>query len=189
MFVSRKQKREYEFSTRIEGVQCIARIDLALQLSDKEWAIVDYKSGKKSDWSLELYKNQVSYYAALFAYANEVDVPKCAIVYAGVPMGPPLWFKPSIAIAEIKDAISRIEAGDFKPTDDKRCVSCPYSGVGSRWVCKFGWDKVKGNVKTRKRNSKKVAGTKAYEDRQSSRGRLGGGRKWRPKLWRKSTRY
>jgi CRISPR/Cas system-associated exonuclease Cas4 (RecB family) len=147
------QKREYEFSTRIDGVQCIARIDLALQLNDKEWTIIDYKSGKKSDWSLELYKNQVSYYAALFGDSNKVEVPKCAIVYAGVPMEAPNWFKPSITIAEIEDAISKIEAGDFKPTDDKRCFSCPYSGVGGRWVCNFGWNIVKGKVKRKRATS------------------------------------
>jgi CRISPR/Cas system-associated exonuclease Cas4 (RecB family) len=150
------QKREYEFSTRIDGVQCIARIDLALRLSEKEWSIIDYKSGKKTDWSLELYKNQVSYYAALFSHANKIDVTRCAIVYAEASMSPPVWFEPSSTIANIKEAISQIEVGEFKPTIDKRCFGCPYSGsAGGRWVCKFGWNFVKGRVKRRKRSKSK----------------------------------
>jgi CRISPR/Cas system-associated exonuclease Cas4 (RecB family) len=147
------QKREYEFSTRLDGVQCIARIDLALRMSEKEWSIVDYKSGKKTDWSLELYKNQVSYYAALFSHANKVEVPKCSIVYAEASMSPPVWFEPRVTLGDIKDAISDIEAGEFKPVKDKRCFGCPYSGSGGgRWVCRFGWDFVKGKIRRRRKS-------------------------------------
>jgi CRISPR/Cas system-associated exonuclease Cas4 (RecB family) len=149
------QKREYEFSTRIDGVQCIARIDLALRLSEKEWSVVDYKSGKKSEWSLELYKNQVGYYAVLLSYANKVNVPKCAIVYAGTSVSQPEWFEPKITLSNVREAITQIEAGNFKPEADRRCIACPYSGSGGgRWVCKFGWNFVNGNVRRKKKRSK-----------------------------------
>jgi ATP-dependent exoDNAse (exonuclease V) beta subunit len=139
------QRREFEFSTMVDGVQFISRIDLALKGSGGDWSIFDYKSGKKTKWSLELYRKQVGFYAALFGHAMSVPVSSCAIAYTGVPKPDVIPFKPEITIEQIKATVSEIEKSNFEARHEPdKCYACPYSGSGrSRWVCRFGWDHVK----------------------------------------------